>query len=45
MEKAGCLAETEAAYPAGLEVTGRTGDLQTKQEIEVFLCRLEKRGG
>ena len=45
MEKAGRLAEAEAAYAAGLEVTGRTGDLQTQKEIEVFLCRLEKCGG
>ena len=29
----------------GLEVATRTGDLQTKQEIEVLLRRLEKRGG
>ena len=45
LEKAGRLAEAEAAYVAGLEVTARTGDLQTKKEIEVFLRRLEKRGG
>jgi hypothetical protein len=45
LEKAGRLAEAEAAYAAGPEVTGRTGALQTKKEIEVFLCRLEKRGG
>ncbi len=45
LEKAGRLAETAAAYAAGLEVTGRTGDRRTKKEIEVFLCRLEKRGG
>ena len=44
MEKAGRLAEAAAAYAAGLEVAGRTGELQTKKEI-VFLCRLEKRGG
>jgi hypothetical protein len=35
----------EAADAAGLEVATRTGDLQTKQETEVFLRRLEKRGG
>jgi hypothetical protein len=29
----------------GLEVATRTDDLQTKKEIEVFLRRLEKRGG
>ena len=46
LEKAGRLAEAEAAYAAGLEVAARTGDLQTKKEIEVFLRRLEKsRGG
>ena len=45
LEKAGRLAEAEAAGTAGLEVTARTGDLQTKKEIEVFLRRLEKRGG
>ncbi len=45
LEKAGRLAEAAAAYAAGLEVTGRTGDLQTKEEIEGLLCRLEKRGG
>ena len=45
LEKAGSLAEAEAAYAAGLEVAARTGDLQTKKEIEVLLRRLEKRGG
>jgi hypothetical protein len=29
----------------GLEVATQTDDLQTKKEIEVFLRRLEKRGG
>ena len=45
LEQAGRLAEAEAACAAGLEVAARTGDLQTKKEIEVFLRRLEKRGG
>jgi len=45
LEQAGRLAEAEAADAAGLEVAARTGDLQTKKEIEVFLRRLEKRGG
>ncbi len=45
LEQAGRLAEAEAADAAGLEVATRTGDLQTKKEIEVFLRRLEKRGG
>jgi tetratricopeptide (TPR) repeat protein len=44
LEQAGRLAEAEAAYAAGLEVATRTGDLQTKKEIEVFLRRLGKRG-
>jgi len=45
LEQAGRLAEAEAAYGAGREVAARTGDLQTKKEIEVFFRRLEKRGG
>lgn len=45
LEKAGRLAEAGAAYAAGLDVAARTGDLQTKKEIEVFLRRLEKNGG
>ena len=44
LEQAGRLAEAAAAYAAGLEVAARTGDLQTKKKIEVFLRRLEKRG-
>jgi hypothetical protein len=36
LEQAGRLAEGEAAYATGLEVTARTGDLRTKKEIEVF---------
>jgi len=38
------MAEAKAAYAKGLEVAARTGDLQTKKEIEVFLRRLEKAG-
>jgi hypothetical protein len=34
-----------AQEEAGLEVVARTCDLKTKQEIEVFLRCLEKRGG
>ena len=44
LERAGRLAEARAAYRHGLEVAARTGDLQTKKEIEVFLRRLEKAG-
>ena len=42
LERAGRSAEAIAAYARGLDVAGRTGDLQTKKEIEVFLRRLEK---
>ena len=45
LEKAGRRADAIAAYREGLEVAGRTGDLQTKKEIEVFLRRLETPGG
>lgn len=38
---AGRREEARAAYRAGLEVAARTGDLQTRKEIEVFLRRLE----
>jgi hypothetical protein len=31
--------------PGALAIATRTGDLRTNQEIEVFLRRLEKRGG
>ena len=41
LERAGRLEEARAAYRKGLEVAARTGDLQTKKEIEVFLRRLE----
>ena len=44
LERAGRPAEATAAYTRGLEVAARTGDLQTKKEIEVFLRRLEKAG-
>jgi Flp pilus assembly protein TadD len=42
LERAGRLAEAKAAYLTGLGVASRTGDLQTRKEIEVFLRRLEK---
>lgn len=41
LERAGRPEEARAAYRKGLEVAARTGDLQTKKEIEVFLRRLE----
>ncbi len=41
LERAGRIAEAKAAYAKGLDVAARTGDLQTKKEIEVFLRRLE----
>ena len=44
LEKAGRRDEALAAYRKGLEVATRTGDLQTKKEIEVFLHRLETTG-
>jgi len=44
LEKAGRRDEALVAYRKGLEVATRTGDLQTKKEIEVFLRRLEAAG-
>ncbi len=44
LEKAGRIEEANATYRRGIEVALRTGDLQTKKEMEVFLKRLEKRG-
>jgi predicted Zn-dependent protease len=44
LERAGRMAEAKAAYARGLEVAARSGDLQTKKEIEVFLRRLEQTG-
>ena len=41
LERAGRVAEAKAAYTTGLDVASRSGDLQTKKEIEVFLRRLE----
>ena len=43
LEKAHRLEEAKAAYRRGIEVAVRTGDLQTKKEMEVFLKRLEHR--
>jgi len=42
LEKAGRTEEAKAAYYKGIEVGQRTGDLQTKKEMEVFLKRLEQ---
>jgi Flp pilus assembly protein TadD len=42
LERAGRLADARAAYRQGLEVAKRTGDLQTRKEIEVFLRRLDQ---
>jgi Flp pilus assembly protein TadD len=44
LERAGRPEEARAAYRLGIEVAARTGDLQTKKEIEVFLRRLEATG-
>ncbi len=45
LERAGRSADAKAAYEKGLEVAAETGDLQTKNEIEVFLRRMDKPGG
>jgi len=42
---AAAVLERMGRLRGGLEVATRTDDLQTKKEIEVFLRRLEKRGG
>jgi Flp pilus assembly protein TadD len=44
LERAGRRDEAKATYRKGLEVAARTGDLQTKKEIEVFLHRLDTAG-
>lgn len=43
LEKTGRIDEAKEAYRKGIEIGQRTGDLQTKKEMEVFLKRLEKR--
>src|SRR5258705_6010432 len=45
LERAGRREDAQAAYRKGLEVATRTGDLQTKKEIEGFLRRLDSVGG
>jgi Flp pilus assembly protein TadD len=44
LERAGRRDDARTAYRKGLEVAARTGDLQTKKEIEVFLHRLDAAG-
>jgi Flp pilus assembly protein TadD len=44
LERAGRRDEAQAAYRKGLDVAARTGDLQTKKEIEVYLHRLDMAG-
>jgi predicted Zn-dependent protease len=45
LERLGRFEEAKAIYRRGISVGERTGDLQTKKEMEVFLRRLEQRGG
>lgn len=42
LEKGGRVEEARETYREGIEVGSRTGDLQTRKEMEVFLKRLEK---
>jgi len=44
LEQAGRPDQAQGAYKKGIEVAARTGDLQTKKEIEVFLRRLDTGG-
>ena len=44
LERAWRRDDARAAYRKGLAVAARTGDLQTKKEIEVFLHRLDAAG-
>jgi predicted Zn-dependent protease len=41
----GADAEARRVFAEGREVARRNGDLQTVKEIDVFVRRLEKRGG
>lgn len=45
LERTGRPGEARIAYVQGLEVATRTGDLQTRKEIEIFLRRLERAEG
>jgi Flp pilus assembly protein TadD len=42
LERAGRPGEAREAWRRGVEVSRRTGDLQTRKEMEVFLRRLEE---
>jgi predicted Zn-dependent protease len=42
LEAAGLVEEARLVYRLGIEVSERTGDLQTGKEMKVFLGRLEK---
>ncbi len=44
LERAGRPGEAREAWSLGIGVSGRTGDLQTGKEMEVFLRRLGERG-
>ena len=44
LERAGRRDDAPAAYRKRLAVAARTGDLETKKEIEVFLHRLDPAG-
>ncbi len=43
LEQVGHIDEAKHAYRQGIVVGERTGDLQTKKEMEVFLRRIERR--
>lgn len=45
LERSGRPGEAREAWLRGLEVSRRTGDLQTGKEMEVFRRRLEEGGG
>ena len=45
LTRAGRMAEAREAFQRGLEVATKTGDLQTRKEIAVFLRRLAEEAG
>ena len=45
LERLNRIEEAKEVYRQGISVGERTGDLQTKKEMEVFLHRLEQRRG
>lgn len=45
LTRAGRLAEAREAFQKGLEVATKTGDLQTRKEIAVFLRRIAESAG